>query len=120
MLLGMAARVTEIVLSAEERGELERVAALQKAPHRDVQRAKLVLFAADGLSNVAIAARLDMSPKNVGRWRRRFCEERVEGLQDKTRAGRPRRFPPSADRRGEGGRVRAAGRGRPAFASLNG
>jgi DNA-directed RNA polymerase specialized sigma24 family protein len=116
----MAARLTEITVSAEERSELERVAALQKAPHRDVQRAKLVLYAAAGLSDVEIAARLDMSPKNVGRWRRRFCEQRLEGLKDKPRAGRPRRFPPSADRRGQGGRLRAAERGRAAVAPLNG
>lgn len=116
----MATRPTEITLSAEERGELERVAALQRAPHRDVQRAKLVLYAAVGLSNVEIAARLDMSPKNVGRWRRRFSEERLEGLRDRERAGRPRRFPPSADRRGQGGGLRAAERGRAALAALNG
>jgi DNA-binding CsgD family transcriptional regulator len=116
----MAARFSEIALSAEERGELERVAALQKAPHRDVQRAKLVLYAAAGLSNVEIAGRLDMSAKNVGRWRRRFCEERLEGLKDRVRGGRPRRFPPSPDRRGQGRRLRAAGRGRAALASLDG
>ncbi|MGH2946106.1 MAG: helix-turn-helix domain-containing protein [Solirubrobacteraceae bacterium] len=119
-LSAMAARLTEITLSAEERSELERVAGLQKAPHRDVQRAKLVLYAAEGLSNVEIAARLDMSPKNVGRWRRRFREQRLEGLKDKQRAGRPRRFPPSADRRGQGDRLRAAERGRAALAPLNG
>lgn len=119
ILSAMAARLT-IPLSADERSELERVAALQKAPHRDVQRAKVVLYAAEGLSNVEIAARLDMSPKNVGRWRRRFCEERLEGLQDRVRAGRPRRFPPSADRRDQGRRVRAAERGRAALAPLNG
>ena len=116
----MASRPTEITLSDEERSELERVAALQKAPHQDVQRAKLVLYAAAGHSNVEIAARLDTSPKNVGRWRRRFNDQRLEGLEDKARSGRPRRFPPGADRRGQGGRLRAAGRGRAALAPLNG
>ncbi len=116
----MATRLAAITLSDQERTELERVAALQKAPYRDVQRAKLVLYAAEGDSNVEIAARLDMSPKNVGRWRRRFTERRIEGLRDSERAGRPRRFPPGAGRRGQGGGLRAARRGRPALAPLNG
>lgn len=116
----MATKPTEIVLSDEERGELERVAALQKAPHRDVQRAKLVLFAAEGISNIEIAARLEMSPKNVGRWRGRFATERLGGLKDRARAGRPRRFSPRGSHPGQGGRLPAAGGGRPALAPLNG
>ena len=55
----MARRPAEIVLSAEERRELERRAACYTLPHKVVQRAKLVLYAAEGLSNVEIAARLD-------------------------------------------------------------
>ena len=90
----MASRPPEIVLSDEERAELERVAALQRAPYRDVQRAKLVVYAADGLSNVEIARRLDMSERNVGRWRRRFAEQRLGGLRDQARSGRPCRFSP--------------------------
>src|SRR3954469_9295947 len=115
----MAPRPTEIVLSDAERVELERVAALQKAPFRDVQRARLVLCAARGLSNVEIAARLDMSTK-IGRWRRRFAEQRLEGLRDQARSGRPCRFSPGAGRRGQGGRVRAAQPGRAAVATLDG
>src|SRR5215210_5693868 len=110
----MAPRPTEIVLDTEERSELERVAALQKAPYRDVQRARLVLYAAEGLSNVEIAGRLDMSVRNVGRWRRRFAEQRLEGLRDQARSGRPCRFSPGAGRRGQGGRVRASRPGRAA------
>ena len=53
------------------------------------------------------------SPGLVGRWRRRFrASERLDGLKDKPRAGRPRRFPPGASRRGEGARLRAAGQPR--------
>ena len=109
----------QIVLSDEERRELEHRAACYSRPHREVLRAKLVLYAADGLSNVEIGKRLQMLPELVGRWRRRFCEERIEGLSDRRRAGRPRRFPPGAGRRGQGDRVRAAqGPGRPAVAVL--
>jgi hypothetical protein len=118
ILVVMAPRPIEIVLSEEERVELGRVAALQKAPFRDVQRARLVLYAARGLSNVEIATRLDMSTRNVGRWRRRFAEQRLEGLRDQARSGRPCRFSPGAGRRGQGGRVRAAQPGRAAVATF--
>lgn len=117
-MVAMAGRSRyQIVLSDEERRELEHRAACYSRPHREVLRAKLVLLAAEGLSNVEIGARLQMLPELVGRWRRRFYEERIEGLSDRKRAGRPRRFSPERGRRGQGDRVRAAqGSGRPAVA----
>jgi Helix-turn-helix domain len=96
----------QIVLSDEERRVLEHRAACYSRPHREVLRAKLVLYAAEGLSNVEIGARLQMLPELVGRWRRRLDEERLEGLSDRKRAGRPRRFPPGRGRRDQGDRVR--------------
>jgi hypothetical protein len=110
----------EIILGEAERKELVHRAACYTRPHREVLRAKLVLLAADGCSNAEIAERLGMSTKAVGRWRGRFHEHRLEGLADQARSGRPHRFPPSADRRGQGGRVRAAERGRSALAPVNG
>ena len=108
-LCGMARPARHrIELSDEERSELERIARAEKRPWREVQRARIVLYAAQGKTDVEIAARLDTSAGIVGRWRRRFFEERLEGLRDRPRAGRPRRFPPRAGRRGEGDRVRAA------------
>jgi hypothetical protein len=108
----------KVELSEEERSELERIARAEKLPWREVQRAKIVLYSAEGQSDVDIAARLDTSSGIVGRWRRRFCAERLEGLRDRPRAGRPRRFPPGADRRGEGDRLRAARHPRPAALAL--
>jgi transposase len=46
-----------------------------------------VLYAAEGLSNVQIAGRLEMCSKVVGQWRRRFCEQRLDGLHDQPRSG---------------------------------
>ncbi len=108
-LVGMARPARHrIELSDEERLELERIARAEKRPWREVQRARIVLHAAAGKSDVEIAARLDSSAGIVGRWRRRFHAERLDGLKDRPRAGRPRRFPPGAGRRGEGDRLRAA------------
>jgi|SRR3954447_1114919 len=107
-----------IELSDEERCELERVARSETMAFRDVQRARIVLYAAEGLHDTEIAARLDTTPGIVGKWRRRFAEQRLEGLKDKPRAGRPRRFPPGTGRRGQGDRVRAAGHARPAAGPL--
>jgi len=108
-----------IELSGEERAELERRVACYTLPHKVVQRAKMILYAADGQSNAEIARRLEAAADVVGRWRKRFFEERLAGLEDRERAGRPRRFPPGADRRGEGVGVRAADqRGATAFPLL--
>src|SRR3954469_13357722 len=103
-----------IELSDEERCEHERVARSETMAFRDVQRARIVLYAADGLHDTEIAARLDTTPGIVGKWRRRFAEQRLDGLRDKQRAGRPLRFSPAAGRRGQGDRVRAAARARAA------
>ena len=108
-----------VVLSQEERSELEHRVLCYTRPYREVQRAKLVLLATEGRTNVEIGERLAMSREAVGRWRRRFCERRLAGLEDLERPGRPRRFPPGRDRSGEGGRLRAAARaGRPHLALL--
>src|SRR6266545_1349590 len=114
----MARSPFEIVLSGEERAELERRVACYTLPHKVVQRAKMILYAADGLSNAEIARRLETAAEVVGRWRKRFFEERLAGLDDRQRAGRPRRFPPGRDHAGEGDCVRATARARPAFVAL--
>ena len=103
-----------IVLSGEERAELERRVACYTLPHKVVVRAKMILYAAEGEPTAEIARRLETAPRVVGRWRKRFFEERLAGLEDRERAGRPRRFPPGAGGRGESARLRAAGDARPA------
>ncbi len=97
-----------VVLTEEQRVELERRAAAYSGPFRDVVRAKAILYAADGATNQEIAERLDVSRQAVSDWRRRFCDEGLQGLEEKPRSGRPRRFPPGSGRRGQGTGVRAA------------
>jgi len=98
----------EISLSDEHRAELEHRAACYTRPHREVLRAKIVLMAAAGASNTEIGEQLGMTRKSVGRWRKRFCERGIEGIEDLKRTGRPRRFPPGGDRPGQSGRLRPA------------
>ena len=87
-----------IVLDAEDRERLESTARRLTAPLRDVQRARIVLAAADGMENVEIAEHVGVDVNTVSKWRKRFFEEGIDGLADRHRAGRPRTFSPSGDR----------------------
>ena len=114
----MARSPFEIELTGEEARELRSRAARYTTPHAEVLRAKIVLLAAEGKTNAEIARRLDCSLRTVSLWRKRFFEERLDGLCDRPRPGRPRRFPPGRGRPGEGDRLRAAGGARPAPLAL--
>jgi len=89
-------------LGDEERATLEARAHRYTSSYRDVIRARIVLYAAQGMENKDIAARLDTSPQIVCKWRKRFFEERLEGLEEAPRRGRPGRFSPR-HRRGHQG-----------------
>ena len=87
-----------ITLSTAEAEELSRRATKYTLPYFQVVRAKIVLLASRGLSNYEIAARLDTRREIVSMWRKRFFEERLPGLDERPRPGRPRAFPPRAGR----------------------
>ena len=89
-----------IVLSAAERARLEATARKYTSPYRDVIRAKIVLYAAAGLDNDDIAARLDTPRQIVSKCRKRFYRERIAGLEELSRTGRPALFSPQSRRRG--------------------
>ncbi len=91
-----------ITLVKWERAELEARARRYTSSYRDVVRAKIVLYAADGMQNKEIAARLDTSPQIVSKWRKRFFEQRLEGLDEAPRHGRPGSFSPQGRDRHEG------------------
>lgn len=84
----------DIELSPEERRILEDRARKYTLPYRDVVRAKMVLLAAEGLSNDEIAHRLDTRREVVSKWRKRFFEEGLAGLEERPRGGRPPVFSP--------------------------
>jgi transposase len=88
----MAARniARAVVLSDEQRAQLESFAASRSLPHAQVQRAKIVLKAVQGMKNIQIAEQLSTTRETAGKWRKRFVEQGIEGLYDELRPGRPR------------------------------
>lgn len=84
----------QIVLSPAEKRELERISRRYTAPYYQVVRAKVVLLAAQGLDNKSIGLKLDIPRQVASRWRKRFFDQRLLGLQDRARTGRPSVFPP--------------------------
>ncbi len=79
----------KITLTAHEENTLESVARKYTLPYRDVIRAKIILMAAQGYSNDEIAFRLNTPRQIVSKWHKRFYYERLTGLQEKPRGGRP-------------------------------
>jgi transposase len=84
----------KIELSAEEQAELEKLSRKRTAPYYLVVRAKAILMAAQGMGNQEIGERLGEPRQIVSQWRKRFFEERMEGLEDRPRPGRPPSFSP--------------------------
>jgi hypothetical protein len=93
----------------DERAILEKRAGAHTAAHWEVVRAKIVLLASEGISNKEIAKRLDSTPQTVCKWRKRFWQEGLGGLEDRPRSGRPPTFSPFGKGRGEGAGLRASG-----------
>lgn len=81
---------TEITISKEVRKQLEAIRRSRSLPSSIVRRATIILLAADGMANIAIANKLDVTNSTVGFWRRRFAEKGIEGLHDELKPGRPR------------------------------
>ena len=84
----------KVLLSADEEARLQGIARKYTSQYRDVMRAKIVLLAAEGLSNKEIGQRLDLPRQIVSKWRKRFFDQRLAGLQERPRRGRPGAFPP--------------------------
>ncbi len=85
-------KLPPLVLSDEQRHQLQGVARSTSLPHGLVLRARMILASAEGLTNRAVAERVGASPQAVGKWRRRFLELGVQGLHDELRPGRPRSY----------------------------
>jgi len=82
-----------LVLTADERRELESLAHRSRSAPTIARRARIVLACAEGRENKTVARRLRMSPVTVCKWRARFVADRVAGLFDEPRVGAPRQIP---------------------------
>ena len=90
MARGVGRPMAVLVLSDEERSYLERQARRRRVARSMSDRCRMILRCADGLTNKAVAIELGVHEHTVGKWRRRFLKERIEGLSDEPRPGRPR------------------------------
>lgn len=81
-----------IVLPPEEREVLERTVRSRTVAHRTAQRARLLLLAAEGATDAQVARQVGVGVATVQRWRSRFTAERLAGLEDRPRRGRPPRY----------------------------
>jgi transposase len=88
-----------ILLTTEERQTLEERTRMRTAPYRMVQRARLVLLAAEGMTNKAIAQEVKLSRAMVVQWRKRFAQSRLEGLKDVPRRGPRPQYGEATERR---------------------
>lgn len=83
-----------VVLDEAVRGRLERMASSVKVEVRSASRARIVLAAARGASNAAIAREEGVSVNTARKWRGRFADKGEVGLRDASRPGRPRVYGP--------------------------
>lgn len=79
-----------IILSKEEYEQLNCIANSHSLPYSLVNRARIVLMAAEGIPNREIAEQVHLSPQMVCKWRQRYLQQRLSGLHDELRPGRPR------------------------------
>jgi transposase len=89
----MAAHVRTVVVSEADRRELQRRARAKGAPAREVERARIVLLAAEGMPGKQIAATVGCAEPTVVTWRRRYAESGLAGLADLPRPGKPSPLP---------------------------
>jgi transposase len=91
----MSRRATAIILSDPEHVTLQTWSRIRTQPQRLVQRAQIVLLAAEGVESQEIAFRLRVSRPTVQLWRERFLALRTSALEKD--ASRPGRLPPISD-----------------------
>lgn len=80
----------ELTLSTSERDELVSITRSRSMPQALATRARIILLAAEGQSNTAIAEQLGLTRPTVGTWRERYLTQRLPGLYDEPRPGGPR------------------------------
>src|SRR3989337_644428 len=79
-----------LVLTPEQRAQLEGMASSRSLPAGLVRRVRNILMSAAGGNNPAIPTQRDLAEATVGQWRQRFLNQGIAGLHDELRPGRPR------------------------------
>src|SRR3990170_557970 len=97
--LAMAGVARRIALTDEERSTLERWLRNTTTEQRLAQRARMVLEAAAGKTTKEVAALLQVRPATVSKWRTRFARDRMAGLADASRSGKPATYDEGTERR---------------------
>lgn len=95
----MSRKAMAIELTDEERGTLESWRRAGTKGHWSVQRARMILAAASGATNQAIAKRLGCQATLVSHWRTQFARKRLSGIMDAARSGRPCRYDEATEQR---------------------
>ena len=95
----------DVDLTHHERRVLESRARKHTSPYFEVLRARMILLAAQGWRNDEIAAALSVGRDVVSLWRKRFFHQRLAGLVERPRSGRPPIFPPGTGRADKGHRL---------------
>jgi transposase len=85
-------KAVAIELTATERDQLDAVLRRHGTTQSAALRVRIVLLAAQGLTNTAIADRLEIDKHTAGKWRHRFARARLDGLHDEPRPGAPRQI----------------------------
>ena len=91
--------VLKIALTDEERETLTAWSRSGAGEHRKVERARVILLASQGLSAREIAGRLKTRLARVSKWRQRFCQSRLAGLEDAARPGKPKTYDEKTEKR---------------------
>lgn len=92
LLMSRGRPIPELILHEVEKETLHKLVRRSTSSNAEARRARVVLLCAEGLSNTAISERVGLCQHTVGRWRRRFLQDRLEGLADLPRSGPPRQI----------------------------
>jgi len=90
MAIAMGRPTAPLVLSSDERDYLQRQVRRRRVARSMSERCRIILRCGDGLPSKVVAVELGVHEHTVGKWRRRFLRDRIEGLLDEVRPGRPR------------------------------
>ena len=90
MANGTGRPIAPLILSADERAYLERQVRRHRVARSLSERCRVILRCADGVPSKSVASEIGVHEHTVGKWRRRFLKDRIDGLLDEARPGRPR------------------------------